>query len=105
MGAMVDLTWRHLVYPFCKFRRRGAHELPCDIIRLRMRLVHTVDGIFVQHDDHWFRLDERAWDRVVDRDDLTRWLHAAIAGPRPARGRICPVCFHPLAARKSGPPA
>ena len=43
-----------------------------------MRLVHAVDSILVQHDDHWFRLAERAWDRVVDRDDLASWLRDAI---------------------------
>jgi 2-dehydro-3-deoxy-D-arabinonate dehydratase len=44
-----------------------------------MRLVHAIDGIFVQQDDRWFRLAARAWDRVVDRDDLALWLHDAIA--------------------------
>jgi len=53
------------------------------MILIRMRLVHALDGIYLQQDDRWYQLEERAWDRVIDRDDLRAWLEAVIAS-RPA---------------------
>jgi 2-dehydro-3-deoxy-D-arabinonate dehydratase len=43
-----------------------------------MRLVHAVQGIFVEQNDRWFHLAEQSWDRVIDRDDLAAWLENAI---------------------------
>jgi 2-dehydro-3-deoxy-D-arabinonate dehydratase len=47
-----------------------------------MRLFNTTDGLLVEHDGGWARLDSSSWDEVVNRDDLFDWLqHTAGSSP------------------------
>jgi 2-dehydro-3-deoxy-D-arabinonate dehydratase len=48
-----------------------------------MRLFNTTDGLLVEHDGGWARLDSSSWDEVVNRDDLFDWLqHTAGSSPK-----------------------
>ena len=43
-----------------------------------MRLVHTAQGLFVQHRTYWFHLRDFTWDEVINREDLPAWLRGIV---------------------------
>jgi 2-dehydro-3-deoxy-D-arabinonate dehydratase len=60
-----------------------------------MRLFNTTDGLLVEHDGGWARLDSSSWDDVINRDDLFDWLQHTerslpALGAAPDRSRVLP---------------
>ncbi len=60
-----------------------------------MRLFNTTEGLLVEDDGGWARLDSSSWDEVINRDDLFDWLqHTVGSSPRldaaPDLSRVLP---------------